>query len=174
MIASSAKSPEGLFHSLTSHGLPNTPDAQSFVTEVFNQIPRKHKPKKAAVESKKSAAESNKDLLAKKFSLLLEDDTMVAGDVKSRSSKGKGKEKASHTTDERVRSKSSSKSKKEKSDKHTTRKRDADDEAWESDEELRQFKRRRAEQFQQASAHYKTLQVILTPALDTARSSSHG
>ncbi|KIO20320.1 hypothetical protein M407DRAFT_81718, partial [Tulasnella calospora MUT 4182] len=38
--ASSAKSPEGLFHALTSHGLPNTPEAQNFVTEVYSQAPR--------------------------------------------------------------------------------------------------------------------------------------
>ncbi|KAG8884376.1 hypothetical protein FRB97_004385 [Tulasnella sp. 331] len=162
--ASSAKSPEGLFHSLTSHGLPNTPDAQSFVTEVFSQVPRKHKPKKAAAEPKKSAADTNKDLLAKKFSLLLEDDTMVESDVKSRSSKGKGKEKASHTTEGRERSKSSSKSKKEKSDKHTTRKRDAGEDAWESDEELREFKRRRADEFRQPDPDPET--VPAAPVVD--------
>ncbi|KAG8891724.1 hypothetical protein FRC01_014546, partial [Tulasnella sp. 417] len=131
--ASSAKSPEGLFHALTSHGLPNTPEAQNFVTEVYSQAPRKHKAKKAADTHHK--VESNKDLLAKKFSLLLDDDP---GAVEVRS-KSKGKSKATASSEKERETDRSSK--KERKERHT-RKRETDANAWESDEEEKAYKRR--------------------------------
>ncbi|KAG9039148.1 Cyclin-dependent kinase catalytic subunit [Tulasnella sp. UAMH 9824] len=134
--ASSAKSPEALFHALTSHGLPNTAEAQNFVTEVYSQAPRKHKTKKAADTHHK--VESNKDLLAKKFSLLLDDD---GGAVEVRS-KSKGKSKATGSERERETDRSS---KKERKERHT-RKRETDGNAWESEEEEKAYKRRRTEE----------------------------
>ncbi|KAG8897071.1 Cyclin-dependent kinase catalytic subunit [Tulasnella sp. 403] len=129
--ASSAKSPEALFHSLTSHGLPNTPDAHNFVTEVFSQAPKKHKPKKASTSHSKP--ESNKDLLSKKFSLLL-DDPDDGVEAKSRSkSKLSSKEKEKDSQ------------KKERKERHV-RKREVDPNEWESDEEEKAMKRRRMEE----------------------------
>ncbi len=130
-IASSAKSPEALFHSLTSHGLPNTPDAQKFVTDVFAQAPRTHKSKKTKDASHKP--EGNKELLAKKFTLLLEED--VPTESKSRKSKTKPNEEPTEK----------SRKKDEKKDRHS-RKREADGDQWESDEEDKAFKRRRTEE----------------------------
>ncbi|KAG8981472.1 hypothetical protein FRB90_007228, partial [Tulasnella sp. 427] len=134
--ASSAKSPEALFHALTSQGLPNTPEARNFVTEVYAQAPRKHKAKKHTDAPK---VESNKDLLAKKFSLLLDND---AGDAEVRS-KSKGKSKASGSS-EKDREKERS-SKRDRKERHT-RKRETDGNAWESDEEEKANKRRRTEE----------------------------
>lgn len=155
LLASSAKSTEGLFHSLTAHGLPNTPDAHHFVTEVYAQVPRKTKAKKAA--DTRSQPVTNKDLISKKFGLLLEDDGQ---EVSSARQKGKAKDGEERSKDKRKKEKEKSK------DKHT-RKRDGAGDEWESDEDVREFKRRRAEESHHVSrehplAHYITILTSIT------------
>ncbi|KAI0086578.1 pre-mRNA splicing factor [Irpex rosettiformis] len=121
--ASSAKSQEALFTSLSASGLPDTPDAHSFITEVYSRAPRKSKHHKKD-SARKQAEQEAKALRAQKFDYLLEDDAGQSGIVEV----GSGKEK--------------SKSGKEKKDRHT-RKRENDAREWESDEEEKARKRMR-------------------------------
>jgi pre-mRNA-splicing factor ATP-dependent RNA helicase DHX16 len=128
--ASSAKSPETLFSSLHASGLPSTPDAHAFVSEVFSRVPRKRKQKSssfATEASRRQAEKEAKELKSQKFSFVLDDDDST-GIQEGKVSKGKEKEK--------------DRSKKER----RTRKRDADGRDWESDEEEKATKRRRAEE----------------------------
>ncbi|KIY65918.1 putative pre-mRNA splicing factor [Cylindrobasidium torrendii FP15055 ss-10] len=119
--ASSAKSPDALFSSLTASGLPNTPDAHEFINRVYTQAPREHKHKRTAEEKAQRAAEKeSKALRSQKFSLILDEDTSTAQPLP--------KEKRP----------------KEKQDRHT-RKRDYDEKEWESDEEDKARKRQRLE-----------------------------
>ncbi|KAF8909004.1 pre-mRNA splicing factor [Gymnopilus junonius] len=115
--ASSAKSPESLFTSLSSSGgLPNTPDAHAFISELFTKVPRKHKHHKHASDAARKQAEKEaKALRSQKFGFLLEEDEDKMETVVVKKDKGKGKEK-------------------EKKEKHI-RKREYDGREWESDEE---------------------------------------
>ncbi|TFK40682.1 pre-mRNA splicing factor [Crucibulum laeve] len=122
--ASSSKSAEGLFASLNASGLPNTPDAHEFVTQLFSKVPRKHKRHSAADSARRQAEKDAKALRSQKFGFLLDDedsrDDVVP--VKREKKKSEGKEG------------------KEKRDMHI-RKRDYDGKEWESDEEEKARKR---------------------------------
>ncbi|KDQ25937.1 hypothetical protein PLEOSDRAFT_1026670, partial [Pleurotus ostreatus PC15] len=72
--ATSSKSPDALFSSLNSYGLPDTPDAHEFINEVYSRAPRKHKHKSKAASSSKQAEKETKNLLTQKFGLLLDED----------------------------------------------------------------------------------------------------
>ncbi|KAG8957318.1 hypothetical protein FRC03_010273 [Tulasnella sp. 419] len=136
--ATSAKTPEGLFQTLTSNGLPATAEAQHFVTQVYSLAPRKTKHKlKSGSDSHKKAEKEAKDLRSQKFGLLLDDD-YDAGVVEVKSSKSKGKEKEKNGGNvDKDRSK-------DKKERHT-RKREADEKNWESDEDEKLAKRRKTD-----------------------------
>ncbi|KIJ17917.1 hypothetical protein PAXINDRAFT_39098, partial [Paxillus involutus ATCC 200175] len=75
--ASSSKSPEALFASLTASGLPNTPDAHGFISELFQRVPRKskHRYKSGVGEgAHKSAEREARALTAKKYGFLLDEE----------------------------------------------------------------------------------------------------
>ncbi|EJC97985.1 uncharacterized protein FOMMEDRAFT_97384, partial [Fomitiporia mediterranea MF3/22] len=72
--ASSAKSPQALFTSLNAYGLPDTADAQTFVSEVYSRVPRKSKHKSAAEAARKQAEKDAKALRAQKYSFVEDDD----------------------------------------------------------------------------------------------------
>lgn len=118
-IASSAKSPDALFSNLNASGLPDTPDAHHFISEVFARAPRKGKHKKDS--ARKQAEQEAKALRAQKFDYLLEEDAGQSGvlEVKGKASKAK-----------------------DKKERHT-RKRESDAREWESDEEEQARKRMR-------------------------------
>ncbi|KAJ7695971.1 pre-mRNA splicing factor [Mycena rosella] len=127
--ASSAKTPDSLFTALNASGLPDTPDAHEFINEVFKQAPRKHKHKRATVDSTRRQSEKEaKTLSSQKFGFLLDDDAGPSDVVPLKKEKRKKEEKSG----------------KEKRERHT-RKRDTDDREWESDEEEKARKRRRAD-----------------------------
>lgn len=140
--ASSAKSSEALFSSLHPFGLPNTTAAQSFVSEVFAQVPRKSKHSSKAPSSSKAAASRKeaeaeaRTIATQRYGLLLED----AGGAETSSSLSGNKPEE--------RGKASSSSKKDRQ----LRKRDKDDRNWESDEEdsATATKRLRADSYQTA------------------------
>lgn len=116
--ASSSKSPEALFSSLTESGLPNTSDAHAFVTELFQRAPRKSKHKQKAVvddSARKQAEREARELTAKKYGFLLDegDSTMDVVEVVDKPSKRAGKEKQ----------------------ERRLRKRELDSKEWESDED---------------------------------------
>ncbi|QRV92171.1 Helicase associated domain (HA2) [Ceratobasidium sp. AG-Ba] len=125
--ASKAKSVEALHGVL---GLPDTPDAHRFVTEVYARAPRKSKNKHHAVDSRRDAEKKIVEMRNKNFGFLLEDDATSAVLTKSHS-----KKKATESITAAPKTHG-------KKDRHT-RKRDADGRDWESDEEEKERKRRR-------------------------------
>lgn len=114
-LASSSKSPESLFASLNASGLPDTPDAHNFISELFSRVPRKHKHRLTSDNARKQAEKDAKALRSQKFGFLLEDDEERDDMVVLTKEQTKGKDKS-------------------KRDKHI-RKREHDDKEWESDEE---------------------------------------
>ncbi|EGN98041.1 hypothetical protein SERLA73DRAFT_28324, partial [Serpula lacrymans var. lacrymans S7.3] len=71
--ASTSKTPDALFSSLNASGLPNTPDAHSFINELFARVPRKTKHKHSD-SSRKQAEKEAKALRSQKYGFLLEDE----------------------------------------------------------------------------------------------------
>jgi pre-mRNA-splicing factor ATP-dependent RNA helicase DHX16 len=124
--ASKAKSAEALFSQLVSSGLPDTPDAHSFTSEVFTNAPRKRKGKNQDRNSnaaRKAAEQEAKALRGQKFGLMLEgEDASLNATAPVRKDKGK-----------------------EKSERRI-RKRDTDTRDWEDDEEDRAIRKRRRDE----------------------------
>ena len=94
--ASSSKSPDALFTSLTAAGLPNTPAAHTFIQQLYERAPRKSKHKQSAESSRKAVEAESKVLQSKRYQLLLDDkaDNSVTelssvSTSKDKSSKGK-------------------------------------------------------------------------------------
>lgn len=121
--ASSAKSPDALFSALNASGLPDTPDAHQFISEVYTRAPRKGKHKKDS--ARKQAEQEAKALRAQKFDFLLDDDVGQSSSVVEVSSKEK--------------------SQSGKKERHT-RKRESDAREWEDDEEEKARKRMRPDE----------------------------
>ncbi|GJJ09880.1 hypothetical protein Clacol_004104 [Clathrus columnatus] len=121
--ASSSKSPDALFSSLHSSGLPNTPDAQLFVNDLYSRVPRKSKHKSDASAARKQAEKETKALQKQQYGFLLEEEDRSISQVKI--SKGKEKERSDY----------------DKRDRHI-RKRETDGRDWESDDEERQLRKR--------------------------------
>ncbi|KAH8825038.1 pre-mRNA splicing factor [Flagelloscypha sp. PMI_526] len=117
--ASSAKSSSALFTSLNAVGLPDTPDAHSFINELYSRVPRKSK--KSSSASNKQAEKEAKALRTQKFGFLMEDEAS--------------------TSAEPVSAKKSSDKKDRRKDRNL-RKREHDGKEWESDEEERQARKR--------------------------------
>lgn len=122
-LASSSKSPDALFSSLHSSGLPNTPGAHEFVNELYSRAPRKTKRKSDASTARKHAEKEAKALQKQQYGLLLEDEDQSISHVTG--SKNKGKDYTGR----------------DKRDRHT-RKRETDGRDWESDEEERHLRKR--------------------------------
>lgn len=129
--ASSAKSPDALFSSLASSGLPDTREAHTFIAQVYSRVPRKSKSSKNSGDSNARKAEKEaKALRSQKFGFLMDDES--------------GPSETALVKKERKRKDDVSISK-EKKDRHV-RKRDYDGKDWESDEEDQVRKRMRAEE----------------------------
>ena len=99
--ASSSKSPDALFTSLTAAGLPNTPAAHTFIQQLYERAPRKSKYKQSAESSRKAVEAESKVLQSKRYQLLLDDkadngitELSSVSTPKDKSSKGK---RARHT-----------------------------------------------------------------------------
>ncbi|KAL5520016.1 hypothetical protein ACEPAG_1676 [Sanghuangporus baumii] len=120
--ASSAKSAQSLFSSLHAYGLPNTPDAHEFVSEVYSRVPRKSKHKSSSDAARKQAEKEAKALRAQKYSFIEDDDGVDVGIAISQKDKSKSNGKESRPKE------------KEKKERHV-RKRETDGRDWESDEE---------------------------------------
>ncbi|KAG2758236.1 pre-mRNA splicing factor [Suillus brevipes Sb2] len=134
--ASTSKTPDALFSSLTASGLPNTPDAHLFINELFSRVPRKSKHKSSADNTRKQAEKEAKALNARRFEFLLEDEaTPNVSEMK-----GKRKEEGSSGKEKRKEDRGSGK---EKRERHL-RKRELDSREWESDEEEKHRKRRKS------------------------------
>ena len=125
--ANSSKSPEALFTSLQASGLPNTSEAHTFIHEIFSKVPRKSKSRAPTSDSARRQAEKEAaQLKSKKFSFVLDEDEGASAPHEGPSHGGRGKD---------------SSGKKQR----RLRKRDTDGRDWESDEEEKAAKRRRAD-----------------------------
>jgi pre-mRNA-splicing factor ATP-dependent RNA helicase DHX16 len=125
--ASSSKSPDALFTSLTAAGLPNTPTAHTFIQQLYERAPRKSKNKQSAESSRKAVEAESRALQSKRYQLLLED--KADSSVTEISSPHPSKDKPS----------------KGKRDRHTRKKESADNWASDEDEDDVSRKRLRAE-----------------------------
>ncbi|KIK27486.1 hypothetical protein PISMIDRAFT_187039 [Pisolithus microcarpus 441] len=127
--ASSAKSPDALFGSLSSCGLPNTAEAHAFVNELFVRIPRKskHKGKTGGVDeaARRQAEREARELSARKYGFLVEEEEQAKSVVVEH----RGKPAGDGTS-------------KEKRGRNL-RKRELDANEWESDGEDQSRKRHR-------------------------------
>jgi pre-mRNA-splicing factor ATP-dependent RNA helicase DHX16 len=120
-IASKAKTQEAFFSQLRDSGLPDTPEAQKFSREVFDNAPRKSSTKKkdTIALARKQHEKELQAMQNQKFGLMLEEEAPKLSAVK------KDKE-----------------SKKERS----SRKRDTSTREWDDDEEEQALRRRRREE----------------------------
>ncbi|KAI0260198.1 pre-mRNA splicing factor [Gloeopeniophorella convolvens] len=125
--ASSSKTTDALFSSLHAAGLPDTPAAHTFITEVHRQAPRKHKHKRTDDSARKQAEKDSKALHKQQFSFVVDDDPSPSGvtELKKDKSKSSGRDKRDR-------------------ERHT-RKRESDAREWESDEEEKARKRWKAD-----------------------------
>ena len=125
--ASSSKSPDALFISLTAAGLPNTPAAHIFIQQLYERAPRKSKHKQSAESSRKAVEAESRALQSKRYQLLLDD--KADNNVTELSSASTSKDKSS----------------KGKRDRHTRKKESADNWASDEDDDGVSRKRLRAE-----------------------------
>ncbi|KAH7100373.1 hypothetical protein BKA62DRAFT_252983 [Auriculariales sp. MPI-PUGE-AT-0066] len=95
--ASSAKSPDALFNTLQSAGLPSTADAQSFITELYTRAPRKTKAAKVADASRKQAEKDSKSLANQRYGFLMEEDEPSSSKASSSKLPKRDKDKDSGT-----------------------------------------------------------------------------
>ncbi|KAF9454812.1 P-loop containing nucleoside triphosphate hydrolase protein [Macrolepiota fuliginosa MF-IS2] len=121
-VASSSKSADALYTTLSSFGLPNSSAAHEFVNQVYSRAPRKRKHKHSAEDAARKQAEKEaKALRSQRFGFLLEDEA-----ESHEKDKDKDKER-------------------DRKDRHM-RKRDYDEKEWESDEEEKARKRWKGEE----------------------------
>lgn len=123
--ASSSKSPDALFTSLTAAGLPNTPAAHTFIQQLYERAPRKSKHKQSTESSRKAAEAESKALQSKRYQLLLDDKADNSVTELTSASTTRDKDKSS----------------KGKRDRHTRKKESADN--WASDEDEDEVSRKR-------------------------------
>ena len=122
--ASSSKTTDALFSSLHAAGLPDTPAAHAFISEVRRQAPRRRKHGNSDDAARKQAEKDAKILHKQQFSFVVDDDPTSSGVTELRKDKVKGKDKRDR-------------------ERHT-RKRESDTREWESDEEEKARKRLKA------------------------------
>ncbi len=123
--AGSSKSPEALFTSLQASGLPNTSEAHAFTRAIYSKVPRRFKHRDSARDSARRQAEKEAaQLKSKKFSFILDEDERTSAPYQGPPHSSRGKD-----SDKKQR---------------RPRKRDTDGRDWESDEEEKVAKRKRA------------------------------
>lgn len=140
--ASSAKTPAALLATLSANGLPSTPAAESFSTELHSRAPRKKvatgtslKAKANEEEARKKADKERIAMQKQRFSLVMEDEVVAS----SSSSKASGSGSSDRKKEKKEKGKGSG-----NVGKSLRKKGDGD--AWESDEEERVAKRRREDE----------------------------
>jgi pre-mRNA-splicing factor ATP-dependent RNA helicase DHX16 len=126
--ASSSKTTDSLFSSLHAAGLPDTPAAHAFISEVHRQAPRKRKHGHSDDAARKQAERDAKALRKQQFSFVIDDDPGPSNVTELKKDKSKG----------------SSRDKRDR-ERHS-RKRETDAREWESDEEDKARKRRKADE----------------------------
>lgn len=145
-LATSSKNANDLYSNLSANGLPDTPDAQAFVSQLYGLLPRK---KGLGGSSKSEGKERKKDketsmlLQQPQYSLMLEDEPGP-----SRKDKKKKRDKEKDRSDKESKPLKSSEGTKEdgtgtRKIHRSTRKREVDGNEWVSDEEEKERERKR-------------------------------
>lgn len=155
-LATSSKNANDLYSNLSANGLPDTPDAQAFVSNLYGLLPRK---KGLGSSSRSEGKERKKDketsmlLQQPQYSLMLEDEPGPSRkDKKKKRDKEKDKGKERDRTDKEDKpSKSTEGFKEDGSDRkkihRSTRKREVDGNEWVSDEEEKERERKRMREY---------------------------
>jgi pre-mRNA-splicing factor ATP-dependent RNA helicase DHX16 len=122
-IASSSKTTDALFSSLHAAGLPDTPSAHAFISEVHRQAPRKQKHRHPDEAARKRAEKDAKALRKQQFSFVIDDDPSPSSVTELPKDKSRSSGKDKHDRERHIR------------------KRESDAQEWESDEEEKARKR---------------------------------
>jgi pre-mRNA-splicing factor ATP-dependent RNA helicase DHX16 len=122
-IASSSKTTDALFSSLHAAGLPDTPSAHAFISEVYRQAPRKQKHRRPDDAARKRAEKDAKALRKQQFSFVIDDDPSPSSVTELPKDKSRSSGKDKHDRERHIR------------------KRESDAQEWESDEEEKARKR---------------------------------
>jgi pre-mRNA-splicing factor ATP-dependent RNA helicase DHX16 len=122
-IASSSKTTDALFSSLHAAGLPDTPSAHTFISEVYRQAPRKQKHRRPDDAARKRAEKDAKALRKQQFSFVMDDDPSSSSVTELPKDKSRSSGKDKHDRERHIR------------------KRESDAQEWESDEEEKARKR---------------------------------
>jgi pre-mRNA-splicing factor ATP-dependent RNA helicase DHX16 len=146
-LATSSKTANDLYSNLAANGLPDTPDAQSFVSNLYGLLPRKKgSSSKTEGKERKKDKETSMLLQQPQYSLMLEDE---AGPSRKDKKKKRDKEKSRATKEEEERFKNADGVKEEstKKVKRSIRKRETDANEWLSDEEEKERERKRMREY---------------------------
>ena len=149
-LATSSKNANDLYNNLSANGLPNTPDAQAFVSNLYGLLPRKKGLGSTRPEGKERKKDKETSMLMQQpqYSLMLEDE---AGPSKREKKKKRDKEKDRIKDEPKVSSRLDEDSKPEGSGSRkvhrSTRKREVDGNEWVSDEEEKERERKRQREF---------------------------
>ena len=122
-IATSSKTTDALFSSLHAAGLPDTPSAHTFISEVHRQAPRKQKHRRPDDAARKRAEKDAKALRKQQFSFVIDDDPSPSSVTELPKDKSRSSGKDKHDRERHIR------------------KRESDAQEWESDEEEKARKR---------------------------------
>ncbi len=122
-IASSSKTTDALFSSLHAAGLPDTPSAHAFISEVYRQAPRKQKHRRPDEAARKRAEKDAKALRKQQFSFVIDEDPSPSSVTELAKDKSRSSGKDKHDRERHIR------------------KRESDAQEWESDEEEKARKR---------------------------------
>ncbi|KAH9002667.1 pre-mRNA splicing factor [Lactarius hatsudake] len=121
--ASSSKTTDALFSSLHAAGLPDTPSAHAFISEVYRQAPRKQKHRRPDDAARKRAEKDAKALRKQQFSFVIDEDSSPSSVTELAKDKSRSSGKDKHDRERHIR------------------KRESDAQEWESDEEEKARKR---------------------------------
>ncbi|KAI9443294.1 pre-mRNA splicing factor [Lactarius indigo] len=121
--ASSSKTTDALFSSLHAAGLPDTPSAHAFISEVYRQAPRKQKHRRPDDAARKRAEKDAKALRKQQFSFVVDEDPSPSSVTELAKDKSRSSGKDKHVRERHIR------------------KRESDAQEWESDDEEKARKR---------------------------------
>ncbi|KZT51012.1 P-loop containing nucleoside triphosphate hydrolase protein [Calocera cornea HHB12733] len=146
--ASSAKSPDQLYDTLRSAGLPDTQEAHAFITSVYEQAPRRAKGAKngsgrEGAEERRRQEREAREARGRRFGFLMDEDEPSASASTSTSSAKKEKKDKKDKKDKSEKGEKKDKEERVKGVKRHLRQRDTSHD-WEDDEEQVR-KRRRAD-----------------------------
>ncbi|KAF8979359.1 hypothetical protein BGZ46_005524 [Entomortierella lignicola] len=171
--AQTAKSPADLLRSLESMDIPTNSKTQTFVQELFQRTPRTQSRKSGSKSSTTvDAAKKKRQEEAAALKLLEMNDSfgLVIDEEDTRKSEKKKSKKSSKDKDkDKDRGKEKDTDSTEKKREKKIRRKDDGGDAWESDEEEKEYKRRKLEERERESQPPKTEEELEEERLERER-----